>query len=146
MPEMPECKSCGRRQCLRCRPSGLFFRISVFLRQAKCVFKAHLILNHAGQDEIRRAVEDPGNLVNFIGCQALADRPDNRDSSANACLKEEIDVVFFSGLKQFVPFRRYKPLLEVTTLFPALRAGEHIFIRRMQAAHRFNNDLNFLIL
>ena len=61
----------------------VFFGIAVVLRELERVFKRHAVVYHAGENKIRRAVENARKFVYLVCGEALTYRSDYRYSAAD---------------------------------------------------------------
>ena len=103
---------------------GVALGIAVVLRELERIFKRHAIVYHAGENEVRRAVENAREFVYLVCGEALAYRSDYRYSAADRRFKEKIHIVLCGVSEQLAAFAATSSLFEVTTLLPALRQAE----------------------
>ena len=69
------------------------------------------IFGHAGKDEVGGAVDDAEQSCQAVTCERLAQRPNNRDSTTDRCLEEQIDLVRVGMLEQLWPRCRNERLV-----------------------------------
>ena len=82
--------------------------IAVVLRELERIFKRHAIVYHAGENKIRRAVENAREFVYLVCGEALAYRSDYRYSAADRRFKEEVHIVLCGVSEQLAALRRDK--------------------------------------
>ena len=120
---------------------GVALGIAVVLRELERVFKRHAVVYHAGENKIRRAVENAREFVYLVCGEALAYRSDYRYSAADRRFKEEIHIVLCGVSEQLAALRRDKLFVRGHNALARLEAGGDELIRRMKPAHRLDNDL-----
>ena len=103
-------------------------------------------MDHLGQNEIRRTVQNTRDFNNVVGCQALADRADDRDAAAHTGLKEEVHVLFLRYLQKLRALRCHQLLVGCHNALAGFHAAHRIFKRRMQAAHHFHYNADLRIV
>ena len=84
----------------------IFFGVPVLLRHPQHRIEIQTVVDHFGQDEIGRSVQNAVKCVDLVGGQTLRERTQDGDTAAHAGLKQEIDVVVFGDLQQDVTFCR----------------------------------------
>ena len=125
---------------------GIALRISELLRKGKRILKGHILINHLGQNEIRRTVKDTGDLDHIVGSQALTHRTDNRNAASDACFKEKVYILLLGDLQKLCSLGCHQFLVGSDNTLPLLQALFHIIICRMETSHNLHNDENLRIV
>ena len=89
----------------------ILLRIAKLLRLFQYILKIGSLVCHFRKDKVRRSIEDPVDLLDLIGRNALVQWPYDRDAAAHARLKEEIDLFVFCDLDQLGAVCRHQFLV-----------------------------------
>ena len=116
-------------------------RVTKLLCKLQGVFKVHLLADHLRQNEVRRAVQNTGNLRYIVCGKALADGADDRNAAADARLKQEVEVIRLRDCKELRALLCHKLFIGGHNALAVFQTRLHKVIRRVQAAHHFHDDL-----
>ena len=73
--------------------------ISKLCGKSKGIWKFHSLLGHLGEDKVRSSVYDSHHFRYMVGLEAVLQRADDRNSSGNSSLKQEIFLCSLGGFQ-----------------------------------------------
>ena len=126
--------------------SWISFGITLFLCFLQHLSIVTAILSHLSQHVVGSTVYDTHNLGNLVCSKTVAHSLDNRNTTANTCLKHDINTVFLSGSKQFLVKLCYYVLISGYNLLASGHGSQHIILSRVNTAHYLNYDVNFWVV
>ena len=86
-------------------------RIAEALRIRKHIAELCALAVHARQDVIGRAVQNTGNLRNYLALISGSERANHRDAAADRSLEEEVDLLFARNPQKLRAVRRDQCLI-----------------------------------
>ena len=110
----------------------------------RCVVGPFIV--HFGQHVVCRAVYDTENLLDMIGCQAGAQIPDDRNTAADARLKQEAHIILLRQLQQFRTVGRDHRLVGGDYTLSRFQAHADKLGRNADTAHRLTDDADLVII
>ena len=115
-------------------------RIPQLFRPLEGLIKVFVLLKHFGQDIVRRPIDDPHHIGELIACQALLQRPDDRNTAGHCRLKEKVHTVFLRCRQQLAAMHRYQILVCRHHIFPGLQRPQDHGPGRLYASHDFDHN------
>ena len=117
--------------------------VAVDLRLTQRVLEGDAVVDHLGQDVVGGAVQNAADLVEFIGCEALEHRADDRDAAADGRLEHIVDAVLLRDFQQLVALRRDQLFVRGADALAGLEAAAGELISCTHAAHDLGHDCDF---
>jgi hypothetical protein len=111
------------------------------LRFGEDVGEARTGLAHFGQDEVRRAVDDPGDPFDTVRRQPFAQRLDDRDAAGHCRLERDHHALRRGG-EDLVAMVREQRLVGRDHVLAMRDRVEHERARRLDAADQLAHDID----
>ena len=105
-----------------------------------------MLLRHLRQHIVRRSVDNAHNLRNFVRRKTFLQRFNDRNSTANTCLIEEINGIFICSGIELAQMLRDDILIRRNNMLSCGHRTQHIVPRRRKAAHNLDDNRNLLIV
>ncbi len=121
---------------------GVAFGVAQALRLAEGVGVGRTRLGHAGEDVVRRAVDDAHDAVDALAGERLAQRPDERDATRHGCLEQQVDAGLLGGREQVRADVGQQLLVAGDHRLARLERGEHQLACRLDAADDLDDDVD----
>ena len=122
------------------------FRIPKFLRFLEYVRKITPLVAHLGEDEVTGTVDDAGQPFNPVGCQALANRLDDRNTTGHGRLEGHHDALLLRGCKNLVAMRCNQRLVGRHHVLAVGNCLQYQLTRRFITTDQFNNDIDIRLI
>jgi hypothetical protein len=110
------------------------FGVSETLRFGEHRFEAHVLLGHAGEDEVGRAVDDRADPLNALGGERFAQRADDRDAAADRRFIKDVDTFCARAREDLLAFGGEQRLVRGDDVFAAFDRAEDVIARAIDAA------------
>lgn len=133
------------RRCPRHLRWGLPRR-SQTLGIGKRIGVALTVFQHLRQNVIGCAVQDAGNLGDFVRAQAAGEGIENRNAARDRCFKEDIHAVRLSQREQLEPVLGNELLVGSDDVLARLERTRNKIERHGAAADGFDHEINFGVL
>ncbi len=101
-------------------------------------------LGHAGEDEVRRAVDDPVQAVDVGGGERLLQHADDRDDPGDRRLEAQLHAVLARARPQLLPVLAEQLLVRGHDVAPGGHRGEDVPARGVEAAHHLDDEVRAL--
>ena len=125
-------------------------RVTLRIAEMLCLDEGFLelgpLLTHLREDEVRGTVHDTGDLGQILAGIVMVDRTDDRDTTTDGSLEIEITVMLAGDADELRADRIDECLVGGDTVLPLLEAGLHKLIRRVDAAHGLDDELDLRIV
>ena len=121
------------------------FCIAQPLRLLENGIKRQTLAPHFGKNEVRRAVDDPGNPFDVIRGQSLTQRLDDRDAPSHRRLERHHDAIFLRGSKNLVTVLGQQGLVGRDHMLAVFDCLEHQFAGNAIATDQFDDHIYFRI-
>lgn len=121
-------------------------RIAQGLGVAEDIRKAPTLVAHFGKNEVTGTIDDAGQPLHGVACEALPDRLDDRNASSDSGFKGYHES-FFPGLgEDFISVKRNERLVGSYNVFAVLQGLENQFAGRINPADQFDDDVDFRVI
>jgi hypothetical protein len=119
--------------------------VAQLLRLAQRIGKGCPGVAHTRQDEIARAVDDPGDPLDAIGRQAFAQRLDDRNAAAHRRLEGHHHAHLARRIEDLVAVHRQQGLVGRDDVLVMGDGIEHQRARRLVAADQLDDDIDLRV-
>ncbi|MNC10437.1 hypothetical protein D3C75_580800 [compost metagenome] len=125
--------------------SRIRFRISQFLRFFKHIIVGGAFLAHFAQYVIGCTVHNPHDLHNFVGGKSFNQCTDNRNPAGYTGLIKYIALLLLRLSQNLRSMECHQVFISGYDMFTQLQRLKNIFLRSGDAAHHFDDHINFRI-
>src|SRR5476649_1508491 len=122
------------------------FRVTQLLRLFQRRVEVQALVAHLGQDEIGGAVDDPGQPLDAVGRQALAQRLDDGDAAGHRRLEGHHHALFLGGGEDLVAMHGQQRLVGGDDMLAVGDGLQHQFARQLVAADQLHDDVDVRVV
>ena len=122
------------------------FGITQRLRLSQHVVKGATLLAHFAEDKVASTVDDAGQPVDTVGCQAFANGLDHRDTARNSGFKGDNHALFTRFGKNFIAVHSDQRLVGGNHVLAVFDGFEHQVLGQGVTADQLDNDIDLRVV
>ena len=120
--------------------------VAVVLGDLQSFLEGEVLIDHLGEDEVRRAVQDAVDGLDFVAGQAEDEGSDERDAAADTGLEHVVDVVLLRDGEEFGTASGHELLVGGDHVLAGGKALRGEVEGRVDTAHGLRDDLDGVIV
>ena len=116
------------------------------LRLGQHVGIGHVVLGHAGEHVVRRAVHDAHNGIDAVRDERVLHRIDDGDAAAHAGLERDLLARFLGGAHDLLAVRGHERLVRRDHVLAGTESAQHHVARHGGAADELDDDVDVRVV